>query len=572
MFSKIRKSLTIKMFLLISVSFVFIFSVVLFFQSQFFSKYYESTKTNNVINKINELSQKLESQNWEIEDLYREIKSFGLDNNVTVQLLNIELPEEYNDYSLVTVLDENEHTWEFYVSDKFSISVFRAIIEKKLDIKGYIKNDKMLIVTHINDNKISNFKSHKLEPYQGEVQLLNRGKIGEVIKSNYVRGLSVKFHNSEYSKNGVDYTTSKLLYSNTKTVLFSKQVDVLSQDATIFVTASLQPVDEAISMLSSYIPLFLGFAIGLSVLIALVYSKTVSRPIIKITQTANRMANMDFSVKEETSREDELGVLSSSINTLSGNLENVLGELKSANSKLKEDYENEIRQETVRRDFIANASHELKTPLGVIKSYVEAVRDNIKSQKRDYYFDVIMDETSKMDDLIMQMLALAKIDADNTKLDIKTIDMNKVIGEVVRRFSGRLSDKDLDIKVLGEFSMIDADSEKIHQVLYNFIDNAVKYSTPKSDITITGIKKEDKLRIEFANCSEPIDEASLENVWNRFYKIDTSHNRQTEGSGLGLAIVKSILDMHGFSYGVYTIDGGVVFWVEAGLSPEKSEE
>ena len=564
MISKIKRSLTLKMFLLISISFVVIFAAVLFFQSRFFSRYYETAKVNNTIHKINELSERLESQDWEIEDLYREVKAFGSDNNVTVQLQGIEISDEYDKYSLVTVEDENKRNWEFYLSNTYNIVLLRSMVEKEFTIKGYIQSDKMLIVTHINENQISDYESDDLEGYQGTVNILERGKITDILPKSSLRSALMRVRPLERSKEGVSYTIAKLLYSNTKTVMMIKPVHVLSSNATIYVMASLQPVDEAVSMLSGYIPLFSAFAIGLSVIIAIIYSRSVSRPIVKITQTANRMANMDFSVKEETNRVDELGVLASSINSLSGNLENVLDELKSANAKLKEDYENELRQELARRDFIANASHELKTPLGVIKSYVEAVRDNINYKKRNYYFDVIMDETSKMDELIMQMLALAKLDADDSKLDIELVDMGKVIKEVAQRFSGIMREQELELEVRGEFAVIEADREKIHQVLYNFIDNAVKYSTPQTVISITGTKKNNMLRIEFENACEQVDANNLDKVWDRFYKMDISHNRGEEGSGLGLAIVKSILDRHGYPYGVSTTCKGILFWVEFG--------
>lgn len=561
MIKKIKKSLTIKMFLAISLSFIFVFAAMLLVQSQFFSRYYEANKINNMLKIIDAFCSEVEENNLNEDDLYRQIKKFGLAHNVKVEIYNKTFEDKKDaDRILVTVVDERDKYWDFYID--------KDILEETgkdgtLALQGYIKGDETLIVTYADGTIIEEYDNnvHNLTPYKGSVRIVDKSDYYEIIKdrAKYSDVKSEQYKSEEYD---IEYTISQTPYTDIKSVTFVKTINILASDTTLYATASLQPVDEAVGMLSGYIPIFLAFAIVLSIIIAFFYSRTVSRPIVKITKTANAMASMDFSVKEDSRRQDELGVLSRSINTLSDNLENALGELQTANVKLKEDYENEVRQENVRREFIANASHELKTPLGVVKSYVEAIRDNVKTEKRAYYFDVIMDETAKMDELIMQMLSLARLEQQNMILNKQKIDMGKLIHGVTNRFETLAQEKKLHLEICGEYGYANVDGERVKQVLSNLIDNAVKYSKPDSEIKIKGIVCNDTIRIEVSNDCDPISEDQLAKIWERFYKVDTSHNRDMEGYGLGLSIVKKIFEMHGFEYGAFVTETGIAVWFE----------
>ena len=558
MIKKIRESLVIKVFMTISMTLVLVFAVVFIVQSMFFSRYYENTKINNLIREFNMFCTELEQAQPDEDTLYTHIKKFAAENNVDIHIYNesISVGDKDKNRVLLTVLDENNEYWDFSID----YEILDSISNDSITLKGYMAGDKKLIVTYLNGTKISDYynKHDEFKQYESTARIIEKSDFADMYKEKFY----YKDMESElYSDNqyGIEYTLSEKPYTKTKIVSFRQTVDIL-EGSVVYASASLQPVDEAVGMISRYIPVFLSFAIIISMCIAFVYSRTVSRPIVNITKTANEMANMDFSTKEDIVRVDELGTLAKSINKMSVNLETALSNLKTANEKLKVEYENKVREDKARREFIANASHELKTPLGVVKSYVEAIRDNVKNEKRDYYFDVVMDETEKMDELIMQMLSLARLDHKDTSLNRQITDMGDLVTRVSERFVPLMNEKGIALKIEGEFGSATIDSRHIEQALSNIIDNAVKYSKQDTNIRIKGICEEETARIEVYNDCDPIDKDQIQRIWERFYKADTSHNRETVGYGLGLSIVKQILDMHGFEYGADLTDTGIMIW------------
>lgn len=359
---------------------------------------------------------------------------------------------------------------------------------------------------------------------------------------------------------GVSYTITHIPYTDYNQVSFSKFVDYEGSNVEFYGFLSMQPVGEIIKMITSLIPYFLLGAFLLALFIAYFYSRTVAKPIVDITKVADRMASMDLNVVSNINREDELGNLSVSLNTLAGNLRDSMDELVMKNKQLAFDMEQKVRQEEIRKAFVANASHELKTPLGVIKSYTEAINDGIKVEKKDYYMSVIMEEISHMDKLIQEMLILSKYDGGAQVYKKEIIDLDYILDSVKESLIKTAEKKHMDIKIKHPLGDAMGDQDKIHQVVMNLMSNAIKYGNEHSEIRIEVIEKNNHREVYFYNECDQIPEEDLEKLWDRFYKVDKSHNKYIEGNGLGLSIVKSILEGHEAKYGVYNTMKGVCFY------------
>ncbi|MCT4544028.1 MAG: HAMP domain-containing histidine kinase [Vallitalea sp.] len=366
-------------------------------------------------------------------------------------------------------------------------------------------------------------------------------------------------YNHYTKQNDVYYSISDMPFINIKEVSFIKLFEQDGKKHFIEVHASLQPVGEVISILSDYYIIFYLLAIIVSLLIALIYSRLISYPLLKLSSVADKMANMDFSIKSTIKRNDELGTLSNSLNILSTNLDEALSSLKEANKQLVIDMQKEKKQEKIRKEFVANISHELKTPLGIIKGFAEGIKDGIKKEKTDYYLDVILDETQKMNTLIYDMLELSKIEAK--KIEGKEeFNIKKLINRAVSVLEIPINNKSLNIVINGDFGKVIGTKFQIDQVIINLVSNAVKYCNDKTDIIITGEIKDGYNYIYIYNEGNQLSKQEMESIWLRFYKIDKSHHRESGGTGLGLAIVKAILEAHSSDYGVMNKDDGVVFY------------
>lgn len=330
----------------------------------------------------------------------------------------------------------------------------------------------------------------------------------------------------------------------------------------LFTVTSLQEVSETNEALRWFY-LYLGIGgFVLILILSLFYSRLVTRPLIALNNTAKRMAKLDFTAHTPIRQNDELGSLSYSMYTLSQNLESTLRELQEANQQLVEDMEQKQRMEAVQQDFFANASHELKTPLSIIKGFAEGLQDGVSAGKQDHYMKVIIEEADKMERLVKDMLDLAKLESGTLKLRKTTFILSELVEEVVGKLFHLLKEKRLEVVIIPANEMpIHADVGWLEQVIINFVVNAIRHAEEGSSITIRieGSGKISTFSIE--NKGETIPEDQLDQIWDRFYRAELSRSRQTGGTGLGLSIVKRILDLHEFRYKAENTRNGVRFVV-----------
>ncbi|MBY0754930.1 HAMP domain-containing histidine kinase [Clostridium sardiniense] len=334
-------------------------------------------------------------------------------------------------------------------------------------------------------------------------------------------------------------------------------------DSIVLSVSSIQPIIEASNVISEfYVYIFIGI-LFICLIISSIFSSLVTHPLKNINHVATKMSKMDFSEKCETNRDDEIGNLAKTLNFLSTNLQSSLDDLKEKNKKLEQDIEKERKLETMRKDFVASVSHELKTPIGIIEGYAEGIKDGIVSGHDELvYLETIIDESQKMSKLVSNMLELSKLESGVIKPHFEVFNINRLINKVVNKLTPDSKERNLNMKFIPktDYSYINADIFKMEQVLTNVITNAIKY-TPENNNIIVSIDtvNEDYFRISVLNTGTSIPDGENINLFNKFYRLDKSGSRRNNSTGLGLAIVKNILDLHHFTYDLRNVPKGVLF-------------
>ncbi|WP_273322696.1 sensor histidine kinase [Vallitalea guaymasensis] len=576
---KKTKSIVFKMFIITFVSVMSLITVIFLVQSLFINKYYSTKKIDNIIKNINSFSKQYKKEKWSFDELARQINKFEGNNNATLTVNGLSYSDMQNEEYILTLQLTNSNYYDIYIPKEDLLKAFDGEMPTKYQkfyLEAVISGTEILTPIKINDYQLYDILAE--EGYillKGNATLINISNVMDNITIAAAAGSDIQvadgvnvigFANTEdltiqYNiKDDVYYLINDMPFINVKQVNFVKTIDMDDgKETSINATASLQPVGEVMSILSDYYIIFYILAIIISLVIAWIYSKSISNPLLKLTKVADKMAGMDFSIKSNHSSDDELGVLSNSLNILSTNLDEALTDVKEANKQLVIDMEKEKQQEKVRREFVANISHELKTPLGIIKGFAEGIKDGIKKEKTDYYLEVILDEIEKMNTLILDMLELSKFETGKIE-DKEEFELIKLINKAVTLLEIPISDKKLKIDIKGDFTNVYGVKFQIDQVIMNLISNAVKYCTNNTTIIITGEIIDHTNYIYIYNEGNSLTKEELESIWLRFYKIDKSHNRQSGGTGLGLAIVKAILDGHGSDYGVINKQNGVEFY------------
>ena len=292
-------------------------------------------------------------------------------------------------------------------------------------------------------------------------------------------------------------------------------------------------------------------------------TKMVVSPIRSLAALSARMSELDFEARYTGNSEDEIGILGHSMNTLSEKLKETIGALKTANNELQRDIEEKIRIDETRKDFIANVSHELKTPIALIQGYAEGLTEGMAEdpESRDYYCDVIMDEANKMNKMVKQLLNLTALEFGNDMPVMEQFDLVTLIQGVLSSSGILFQQKDATVifKPAGPVRVW-ADEFKIEEVIINYLNNALNHLEGEKRIEIRVEQLEGEVRVTVLNTGQHIPEEDLDNLWTKFYKVDKARTREYGGSGIGLSIVKAIMDSHNKACGVENVDGGVRFW------------
>lgn len=295
-------------------------------------------------------------------------------------------------------------------------------------------------------------------------------------------------------------------------------------------------------LIKSNFPLLLGGFLFI-VLFSYLISYMTARRIKEIDRVAMEITNNNFEGVLDTKGHDELSSLSSHINTMSSNLKRNIDALNLEIDQVK-------KMEQLRKEFIAQFTHEIKTPLAIINGNIDLLENVENIDKKDKYIEVINKEIAVINDLVLQMLDLSKLEAKAITLDKKEIDLRELSEDIIDDYEQLLMDKKLKIEIQGEDVLIVGDRKRIEMVIQNYLSNAIKHAFINSTIKIK--IKENEFSIE--NKGKQIDENRIDTIWESFVSDDQ------KGTGLGLAIVRNILELHEMSYGVYNLQGGVEFY------------
>lgn len=364
------------------------------------------------------------------------------------------------------------------------------------------------------------------------------------------------------SKNAISKVFNNSFNATKSYAIIAPMSTNATNDTIIIAVASVQPIKEAASVIKEfYVYIFLGFCL-VSLLLSSIYSDLIAKPLVKLNNVAKKMAKMDFSEKCKMNRDDEVGNLAETLNFLSENLDGALKDLKKKNQQLEKDIEKERNLELMRKEFTADVSHELKTPIGIIEGYAEGLRDGIvKGEDARVYLDTIIDESKKMSVLVSNMLELSRLESGALKPNFEVFNVNRLIKNLVRKHTLDAQERELTLEFVEntEYSYIHADTFQMEQILTNLITNALKYTPPKEKIIIEIHEEDDKYRLSVVNTGTHIDDNEINKLFDKFYKIDKSRQRKSNSTGLGLSIVKNLLQLHNFEYSLKNIDEGVEF-------------
>ena len=351
------------------------------------------------------------------------------------------------------------------------------------------------------------------------------------VKQNFINSNRLEQH----------YTLINEKFEN-ETLIYALKLD---KDVYAFINASLEPLDSTITILSNQFIITTITVLILSLIIGYFISRKLSKPIIKISDEAKKLADGNF-------RADF-------------NANSDIYEITELADSLKYAKEELSKTESLKRDLMANVSHDLKTPLTMIKAYAEMVRDLTynNKEKREEDLNIIIKETDRLTLLVNDILDLSAAQSDNLNLNIEKIDLIKLINEVIKRFQ-ILSEQENYKFIFNHPNkvIIHADYKRIYQVVYNLINNAINYTGSNKKVYINIIEDKYKYIISIKDTGKGIKQEDLKHIWDKYYHSDKKHKRNNFGTGLGLSIVKNILQIHNYKYGVTSSDKGSIFYFE----------
>ena len=333
----------------------------------------------------------------------------------------------------------------------------------------------------------------------------------------------------------------------------------------ILIRTPVQSMQEAAVLANTIFIRFGIIALIAGIIFISIATKRITKPIMKLVDISEKMTKLDFSEKYVGKTSNEVDALGEHMNRLSDKLEGTIRELKGANAKLQQDIEKKTEIDEMRKEFLSNVSHELKTPIALIQGYAEGLKDcvNDDEESRDYYCDVITDEADRMNKLVKSLLSLNELESGNVQVEIEHFDLMELIRNCAESMDILARQNDVKI-ILPDAAAVNvwADEFKTEQVLTNYLSNAIHYASGDKTVRITIERNDDVVRVGVFNSGDNIPDDVIPNLWTKFYKADKARTREYGGSGIGLSIVKASMEAMGGSYGVENHDGGVNFWFE----------
>ena len=465
-------------------------------------------------------------------------------------LINSIVLENFYIYSkTATIKQVYQKVNNYYASENPNIN-----LETELKKIAYKNNFDILIKT---DTNLIIFTSDK--EFLSSTYILK--DINEITREN------INTQNDKKNNLNIKITTDE-----TNNINYMFLTGILDNGYVLYIRMPISPIKESVKISNTLLLMIGGVTLALAGVVASFISKKFTNPILQLNDIANKMAKLDFSQKYRvTDTEDEINELGRSINTMSDKLETTIKQLQKSNIELEKDIEEKSKIDDMRKQFISDVSHELKTPIALIQGYAEGLIENVSTdeESRRFYAEVILDETNKMDRLVKQLLELMKLEYGKKEFNNEKFDINELINEVIRKCEVMLQKNNIQVEFESKKPIyVWADEFYIEQVVTNYFTNAIKHTEEignNKKIKITVKQLNDKMRITVFNTGKTIPEEDLTRIWGRFYKVDSSRNRQDGGTGIGLALVKAIMNNYQNEYGVNNKKDGVEFYFDVDI-------
>ena len=456
-----------------------------------------------------------------------------------------------------------------YVSNAAFLVRFFSMKEKRI-LKEQVLNVCELPLS--NSNNVLNEISKISEEYHFDVEIYNLngavlftthgGKMMESFpqKPNSNLKLSheeMKTVKQEFLKDNVIFETAVRRFDSTEYLLCRKQID---KSTFAEVRIQKQLISNSASIAAEFILIISSLFFIAAIIWVLIFAKKFSAPISDMNEITKDMAKLNFKRRLSVKSRDEIGQLASSVNELSSSLSTALNNLKVTNAKLQNDIELERQLDVMRRGFVANVSHELKTPISIISGYAEGLKLNVNPESTKAYCDTIIEESKRMNKLVLSLLQLSRYESGQIPLNKQVFDISRLCNDSLQKiFDGS------DIKTINEIpenTLCLADELQIEQVIKSLLENALAHTPAGGSVITTANKKNNLLKISVLNTGSHIDDEIMPQIWQSFYRGEESHKRDSERFGLGLSIVAAIIKAHGTNCGVNNTDDGVCFWFE----------
>jgi signal transduction histidine kinase len=337
-----------------------------------------------------------------------------------------------------------------------------------------------------------------------------------------------------------------------ESVIYVRIIEVNGQEEVVMINSVLTPVDATVTTLKAQLRIITVIIIIIAFILAAATAKSTSRSIIKLNDSAKKLAAGDYSVKFNANDYMEVAELSDTLNYAATELG---------------------KADSLQKELIANVSHDLRTPLTMIKGYAEVMRD-IPGENTPENVQVIIEETERLTGLVNDMLDISKLKAGTISIQPEEYNFTESIRHVLERYNKLREVEGYTIDFVYDDEVnVYADEQKMYQVLYNLVNNAINYTGEDKKVTVIQKVIGNTLRIEVVDTGDGVKQEDIPYVWDRYYKDKTTHKRALQGTGLGLSIVKNVLELHGAKYGVSSITGqGATFWFEIKIDPFAEEE
>ena len=395
----------------------------------------------------------------------------------------------------------------------------------------------------------------------------------EMLSRQLVNNLFDKDRDKEILAEGDNYEIRIMADSITQ-IEYVEMWGVLDNGNLFLFRSPLESIQESVALANRFLA-YAGIACAvLSALIILWVSGKITKPILELARISERMTHLDFDARYEGRSKTEIALLGQNINELSCTLENTISELKSANNELKRDIEKKNKIDEMRKEFLSNVSHELKTPIALIQGYAEGLKEGITEdeESRNFYCEVIMDESAKMNDMVKKLLTLNQLEFGNDTVTMERFDIYALIKNYLQSVELLCRQKKIHVIIKESAPVyVWADEFMVEEIFGNYFSNAMNHVADERVIDVKLTLKDHKVRISVFNTGQPIPEESIDHIWEKFYKVDKARTRKYGGSGVGLSIVKAIMESLNQEYGVRNYDNGVEFWFELETAGESNE-